>query len=145
MEEYDNDTTLQIELTPEAITPTRGSTEAAGYDLYSSESLIIQAKSHAKVSTGIKLKLPIGTYSRVAPWSGLSLKRINVAAGVIDLDHTEEIQVVLVNTCNFDFVVTTGDRIAQFILEHIANVDLEIVNSVGTSDRSDKGFGSTRK
>ena len=136
---------LQIELMPGATTPTRGSAAAAGYDLYANATLTIPAKQRSTVPTGIKLKLPTGTYGRIAPRSGLSLKRLDIAAGVIDRDYTGEIQVLLVNNSDFDFVVTTGDRIAQLVLERIAEVDLEIVDTIGTSARGEKGFGSTGK
>ena len=67
--------------------------------------------------TGIKVKLPISTYGHIAPRSGLSLKGINVAAGVIDRDYRGEVQVVLVNNSHTPLKVDIGDCIVQLIVE----------------------------
>jgi dUTP pyrophosphatase len=68
--------------------PTRGSALAAGYDLYrytlklvfirdidanrySAEKAVVPARGKAMVTTGISMAVPVGTYGRVAPRSGL--------------------------------------------------------------------------
>ena len=95
------------------------------------------------MSTGIKIKLPVGTYGRIAPRSGLATKGIDVAAGVIDWDYTGEIRVLLVNNSDIAFEVNIGDRIAQLIIERIATVKFETVKSLTDTERGEKGFGST--
>jgi dUTP pyrophosphatase len=76
--------------------PTRGSSGAVGYDLYSCEDVTIPRGERALVGTGVAIVLPVGTYGRVAPRSGLAVKHgINVGAGVIDPDYTGEIKVLL--------------------------------------------------
>ena len=136
------DSTLQVELLKGQL-PTRGSDQAAGLDLYACEDFTLRPHTRLLVSTGIKVKLPTGTYGRIAPRSGLSLKGIDVAAGVIDRDYTGEIRVLLVNNSDFDCVGKIGDRIAQLMIERIAAVDIEQVESIGQTARGDKGFGST--
>lgn len=54
-------------LTELAITPTRGSSHAAGYDLYSAYDLVIPASGKALVKTDIAVSIPDGCYGRVAP------------------------------------------------------------------------------
>lgn len=115
----------------------------AGLDLYACKDFNIPPRTRLLVPTGIKVKLPIGTYGRVAPRSGLSLKGIDVAAGVIDRDYTGEIRVLLVNNSDFNCIGKKGDRIAQLVIERIATVDIEQVDSIGQTARGDKGFGST--
>ena len=110
--------------------PTRGSDEAAGLELYANQNLTIPPHSRALVPTGIKIKLPMGTYGRIAPCSGLSLKGIDVAAGVVDRDFSGEINVVLVNNSATTFTVNTNEPIAQLVIERIAMVDVEIIESV---------------
>lgn len=78
------DSTLQVELDNGSKLPTRGSEDAAGLDLYASQSLTVKPKSRVLVPTGIKIQLPTGTYGRIAPRSGLSVKGIDIGAGVID-------------------------------------------------------------
>ena len=62
----DNHLLVQL-LSQNARVPTRGTTEAAGYDLYSAEHTIIAPQSRAKVSTEISILVTTGTYGRIAP------------------------------------------------------------------------------
>ena len=54
--------------------------------------------SQAIVHTGLAMAVPTGMYLRIAPRSSLSMKGINVGAGVVDNDFRGEIKVVLQNT-----------------------------------------------
>ena len=62
---------------PLAKIPTRGSAQAAGYDLYACEDALIPKGGRAVVQTGIHIALPEGHYGRVAPRSGLSMLQIS--------------------------------------------------------------------
>ena len=64
-------------------------------------------------------------------------------AGVIDRDYTGEIRVLLANSLDVEAQIKDGDRIAQLIVERIANVDVEIVDSLEETARGTQGFGST--
>jgi len=131
-------------LNQNATLPTRGSGGAVGYDLYSTEELVVPPAHRALVGTGIAIVLPVGVYGRVAPRSGLAVKHgIQVGAGVIDPDYTGEIKVVLFNHGDKDFEVKKGDRIAQLILERCETPEVEEVGEVKDTERGSKGFGST--
>ena len=106
--------------------PIRGSKGAAGYDLHAAEKCVIQANTRGVVKTGIAIEIPKGLYARIAPRSGLSVKKsIDVGAGVVDRDYRGEIGVVLINHSSKDFEVNVGDRIAQMILEQIKTPEVE--------------------
>ena len=58
---------FQVKLNYEdAQAPTRGSDEAAGYDLYSYESETVVPKQIKLIDTGISIRVPEGTYGRIA-------------------------------------------------------------------------------
>ena len=85
----DNHLLVQL-LSQNARVPTRGTVEAAGYDLYSAEHTVIPPHSRAKVSTEISILVTPGTYGRIAPRSGLAMKHsIDIAAGVLDADYSD--------------------------------------------------------
>jgi dUTP pyrophosphatase len=131
-------------LTHDAILPTRGSNDAAGYDLYSTDQIIIPPTHRALVGTSIAILMPDGVYGRVAPRSGLAVKHgIQVGAGVIDSDYTGEVRVVLFNHGDRDFEVKKGDRIAQLILEKCETPDVQEIGVLKETDRGAGGFGST--
>jgi dUTP pyrophosphatase len=124
--------------------PTRGSSGAAGYDLYSSEDTMIYPHGQCMVATGISIKVPSGTYGRVAPRSGLAVKfGIDVLAGVIDEDYRGEVKVILINHGDASFPIARGDRIAQLVLEQIQTPDVQHVVSLDETERGEGGFGST--
>ena len=131
-------------LNEHAIIPARGSVGAVGYDLYSSVDTCVALKNRTLVETGIAITLPPGTYGRVAPRSGLAVKKgIQVGAGVIDPDYTGEVKVLLFNDGEGDFVIKKGDRIAQLIIERCETPPIEEVDSLDATERGEGGFGST--
>ena len=128
----------------EAKTPTRGSAQAAGQDLYSVEERIVPARGQQVIDTGIAIAIPSEAYGRIAPRSGLAVKAaISVGAGVIDSDYHGSLKVLLVNNADNDFKVHKGDRIAQLIFEQILVNNLELVDDLDTTSRDTQGFGSS--
>ena len=124
--------------------PTRGTQYSAGYDLYSSEPVLIYRRKTGIIPTGISITLPEGTYGRIAPRSSLAARNgIDVGAGVIDQDYRGEIKVILFNHSNKDFEINEGDRIAQLIITPIVTPEIIQVDELNETERGDGGFGST--
>ena len=73
----------------------------------------------------------------------MSVKGIDVGAGVIDSSYRGEIKVLLINNSKENFVVNPGDRIAQLILERCSNAKIIVTDSLGFTSRGQNGFGST--
>eukprot|EP00586_Coscinodiscus_wailesii_P021084 CAMPEP_0172496128 /NCGR_PEP_ID=MMETSP1066-20121228/81867_1 /TAXON_ID=671091 /ORGANISM="Coscinodiscus wailesii, Strain CCMP2513" /LENGTH=269 /DNA_ID=CAMNT_0013268251 /DNA_START=215 /DNA_END=1024 /DNA_ORIENTATION=- len=131
-------------LSPTASLPTRGSPLSAGFDLASAEKKTVPAKGKAIVKTDLSIACPPGTYARIAPRSGLAVKKfIDTGAGVVDADYRGNVGVVLFNFSDEDFEVAVGDRIAQLILEQICMVDAVEVEDLEETLRGAGGFGST--
>src|SRR6056300_1466646 len=117
-------------LVQDATIPTRGSSGAVGYDLYSVDEVVVSPSQRALVGTGVAVILPMNVYGRVAPRSGLAVKHgIQVGAGVVDPDYRGEIK--------------EGDRIAQLVLERCETPDVREIESLDETDRGSGGFGST--
>ena len=126
-----------------AALPKRSTDGAAGYDLCASQNCIIPAGGKGLVHTRLAISFPAGLYARIAPRSGLALKKfIDVGAGVGDHDYRGEVGVVLFNHGDQNFEVNMGDRIAQLILEKIDTPPVEEVQCLGETVRGVGGFGS---
>lgn len=136
---------LQVKfLSESARAPTRGSPGAAGYDLYAAHETAIAPRGRAVVKTDISVALPEGTYARIAPRSGLAVKKgIQTGAGVVDYDYRGPVGVVLFNHSDEEFVAKAGDRIAQLILERIMTPPVVQVEELSDTVRGAGGFGST--
>jgi len=131
-------------LSDKATLPTRGSPLAAGYDLYSAEQKVVPAKGKALIDTQISIAVPLGTYGRVAPRSGLASKfMIDTGAGVIDADYRGIVFILLFNHSDNDFTVQVGDRVAQLIIEKIQTPEVVEVQDLEETLRGGGGFGST--
>jgi len=133
-----------LKLHPDAVLPTQGAPLDAGYDLTSVEQKEISPMERAVVPTGISMEIPEGFYGRVAPRSGLAVKKgIDVLAGVIDSGYRNEIGVVLINLGDTSVTLPTGTRVAQIIIEKCHEVEWNDVEELATSNRGQGGFGST--
>ena len=98
--------------------PIRATSESAGYDLAVAQPAVVPAHGKCLVKIGLAMALSPGCYGRVAPRSGLALKKsIDIGAVVIDFDYREEVGVILFNFGSEDIIVNMGDRIAQIILK----------------------------
>lgn len=143
-----NMATINISLVkPNAIVPTKGSLHSAGYDLYSTDAMIVSPHGRACIGIGIVVEIPEGYYGQIMPRSGLAVKYgIDTGAGVIDSDYRGEIRVIMFNNGDHPFEVSVGARIAQLIIIKIHESSNMVVNHVATltkTARSDSGFGST--
>ena len=137
-----------VKLEPGARAPERGSPGAIGYDLFAHlpryDKVEIHPGRHVLIDTGVSVRLPAGTYGRVAPRSGLAVKKgIDVLAGVIDPDYRGTIGVALMNNGPQSVTLVNGDKIAQLILEKAVLRTVTVVDSLDDTLRSDRGFGST--
>jgi len=131
-------------LNTDATLPIRGSPQSAGLDLSSSVDTVVPGKGKAIVKTGLSVACPPMTYARIAPRSGLAVKKfIDVGAGVVDADYRGEVGVVLFNFSDEDFVVAKGDRIAQLIIERIEMSTVVEVEDLDDTSRGAGGYGST--
>ena len=131
-----------MKLSDKAIIATKRSRFAAGHDIYALTDSLVPAKGQTMVETGIAIGLPEGTYGRLAARSGMASKTgIAVGGGVIDADYTREVKVILGNHGEADCVFKAGDRIAQLIVEKVANADAMEVDDLGITDRGKMGFG----
>ncbi|CAI5479582.1 unnamed protein product [Closterium sp. Yama58-4] len=142
---FDPELSLRVKkLSETAVLPKRGSASAAGYDLSSAHDITVPARGQALVKTDLAIAIPLGTYARVAPRSGLALKHsINVGGGVVDYDYRGNVGVILFNHSDKDFPVKVGDRVAQLILERIVTPDVVEVEELDETTRGAGGFGST--
>ena len=131
-----------------AIMPTRGSTDAAGYDLYTYESGDINPNETVKFHTGISMEIPKGFVGLVFARSGLGINHGIVPSncvGVIDSDYRGEIMVALHNHSNETYSVKENERVAQIVIVPFLSVEFNKVTELTNTERGVKGFGSTGK
>lgn len=142
--------TLKVELLSEdSKFPVYAYESDSGFDLFSTEEVILQPFGRALIPTGIKLSIPEEFEIQVRSKSGLAINQglmVLNSPGTVDSGYNGEIKVIMFNTNNISVVVSKGTKIAQAVLCPVVNgkyVNLVHVNEVNGGDRKDNGFGST--
>ena len=132
-------------LTDTAKLPKRGTDESIGFDVYLDETEVNIAPGQIKLlPTGISVKPPPNSYIRIAPRSGLTVKRhLHSLAGVVDPDYRGNITVVLQNFGSEPQVFKRGYKIAQPIVENALTPKIFEVDHLEETGRGTLGFGST--
>ena len=140
-------TTIKFQrLNASATLPTQAHPGDAGMDLVSIEAAEIAPGGRRLVHTGLAVEIPVGFEGQVRPRSGLALKNgITVlnAPGTIDAGYRGEIGVVLANFGEVPFKVEPGMRIAQLVIAAVAEVAIEVADTLSSSERGSGGYGST--
>ena len=132
-----------------AVVPTRGSKDAAGYDLYCASPSVVRIDSGVtvKISTGIQMEIPDGYVGLIFARIGIAVKkglRPANAVGVIDSDYRGEVIVALHNDSSETQYVEPRDRVAQLVLvEYLAPKIEEVVEDLSETERGEGGFGSS--
>lgn len=125
---------------------------AAGMDLMAfitgDEEIVIKPQETKLINTGLFIALPTGWEAQVRSRSGLAaMENVFVlnSPGTIDSDYRGEVRVILTNLGDKDFIVHTGDRIAQMVLNKVTKIKFYEVTNLDNTERGDGGFGSTGK
>ncbi|MBR4288080.1 MAG: dUTP diphosphatase [Clostridia bacterium] len=130
--------------------PAYGSAFSAGADLYAlceKEEVILPGETKL-IHTGIAMEIPEGYGGFIYARSGLATKSGLAPAnkvGVVDADYRGEIMVALHNHSSEARTVSSGDRIAQFVIAPFLKGDFYEAEALCDSERGVGGFGSTGK
>ncbi|NMC65414.1 MAG: dUTP diphosphatase [Acidobacteria bacterium] len=115
----------------------------AGLDLFSCQAMTIDPGETAAVPTGLQLAIPFGYAGLVWDKSGLALQGIHRLAGVVDAGYRGEVKIVLTNLSQTPFVITSGMKIAQLLIQPVEIPEPVEVETLDETRRGEAGFGST--
>ena len=141
---------IKVKLVREgAALPTRGSTGAAGLDLYAclEAPVALQPGGLYRIPTGVAIALPDrNTVGLIFVRSGLGVKHgiaPSNAVGVIDSDYRGELIVGLCNTGKETYLLSPGERFAQLVVMPVYETELTVTDDLGETERGTGRFGST--
>ena len=154
---YQNGRVLDTLLDPEYMGDT-------GFDIHCPQSMTVPAKS-------ISFKIPLGIHisAHIIHYSGMDINkktqssfelwprsscgsktplRLSNSIGLIDKQYRGEIMAIVDNLSDQDYHIEKGDRLFQLVAPGhlpILSVILDKEQELDTTDRGEKGFGSTGK
>jgi dUTP pyrophosphatase len=128
--------------------PAYQTSQSAGMDIRANlkEAVSLLPLERKLIPTGLFMEIPAGYEAQIRPRSGLALKHgITVlnSPGTIDADYRGEVQVLLVNLSDKEFIIEHGERIAQMVFARHEQAELHPTESLSSSERGTGGFGST--
>lgn len=128
--------------------PVYATEQSAGMDLRADidEPVVLHSMERRLIGTGLYMALPEGYEAQVRPRSGLALKHgvtVLNSPGTIDADYRGEIKVLLVNLSSDDFVVNSGERIAQMVIARHEQAVFAVVGELDDTERGEGGYGHT--
>lgn len=144
--------------------PSKGSKEAAGFDLYVPSDFVITPGRNI-VLLDFAMSLDPGKHAHIRPRSGFSAKgmegyRLNVdfengyepvarrfnadvIQGTVDSDYRNTVGVIVKSLESEPFLVEAGTRIAQMVILAHSDEDIELTDELNETERGKGGFGST--
>lgn len=139
-----NTSTIKVQrLSLEAKLPTRANSSDAGLDLYASEDCSIAPYCQASISTGIKMAIPEGYAGLIWDKSGLASQGFKTMGGVIDAGYRGEIKVVFKNLSEDIYNITSGQKIAQLLIQKVETPEVEEGIIDDETERQAGSFGSS--
>ena len=133
-----------VKFSKDVICPTKGSVNAAGFDFYSVEDVIIPPSNGRIVQTNVGFKIPRVYFRKVHARSSFGTQFKDVGSGVIDSDYRGRIVVVFFNFFYRTFDINEGCCFAQTIYPKIATPTLTEVSTFDDgTDRNFRAFGSS--
>lgn len=130
-----------------AHSPIKAHAADACYDLRASSEEEVLNGGTATVRTDLAIRIPTGHVGLIMSRSGLASKHgvfVLNAPGIIDAEYSGEIKIVLGNMGKNVYLVERGDKIAQFMMLPLMQLNLlRGDNMVWSGVRGDRGFGSS--
>lgn len=130
-------------LREDAVIPTRGSAQAAGLDLYSTEHFVLPPGEKHLFKLGLAMAIPREAVAEIWPRSKLANEYgIDTLAGVVDSDYRGEVGVILINHGSEPVEFKPQDRIAQMLIKPVSLQYPIKVESLDETERGAEGIHS---
>ena len=128
------------------IMPNKGTNGAGAFDIFMPENGCADAIANKMVGLGFAAEVPQGHVALIFPRSGVGAKHgveLNNTCGVIDSDYRGEWKAAVRTKNGLPYFWVSGERVLQFLIVPVTDVQLELVEELETTERGSGGFGSS--
>jgi dUTP pyrophosphatase len=121
-----------------------------GYDMRCRKTQVIPSKCFWQVEVGVegsalRVAIPKRYWGFIMGRSGMLREGLIVSSTPIDSGYRGPLYVFVYNTNDRDVVLGEDERIAQLVLVKSFTPPLQITGTLPSSERGERGFGSTGK
>jgi len=127
------------------IMPNKETEQSGGFDIYMPKDGNVNGESQL-IGLGFAAAVPNGHVALLLPRSSTGAKfalELNNTCGIIDADYRGEWKAALRTKNGIPYAWNTGDRVLQFLIVPVAQITLELVDSLDSTSRGVGGFGSS--
>ena len=113
---------------------------------YTDTDVLLKPMERKLIPTGLYIELPDGYEAQLRPRSGMAFKHgitLPNTPATIDSDYRGEIKVAVINLSTDEFVIKSGDRIAQMVIAKYEKATWALTDSLTETKRGEGGFGHT--
>ena len=117
---------------------------SAGMDVRANikEPITLKSLERILIPTGLKVAIPDRPRSGLAIKHGITMLN---TPGTVDSDYRGELKVIVVNLSNEAYTIEPNERIGQFVLNKIEQIEFIEVEELDSTERGEGGFGHTGK
>lgn len=129
------------------IMPKKSTQGAGAFDIFMPENGCAD-RTTSLYGLGFSAAVPSGYVALIFPRSGVGAKHgveLTNTCGVIDSDYRGEWKAAIRTKNGLPYFWVTGDRVLQFLVVPVADVQLQLVEELDVTERSPEGFGSSGK
>jgi dUTP pyrophosphatase len=125
--------------------PVRATSQAAGWDCYSTTDGEVWPGQTKLVPLGFAIELPEGWCARIKQRSSMFKLGLITNDSPVDSDYRGQLFALVNNTSRETWRYSKGDRICQLLFERVPDVSWVTVPELGETERGAGGWGSTGK
>lgn len=126
------------------VTPTKGHSTDAGYDIYSPFTFIVEGHDFSdRINLGVAFEIPEGYVGIISERSSQGKIGISTVGNIVDHGYTGNVHVTLINNQAGPIQINKGDRICQLLLVKIGMEPLNEVTEFVQTERGEGAHGST--
>lgn len=132
---------------PNFIMPVKATGGSGAFDIYMPEAGYANGSSQL-IGLGFAAKVPDNHVALLLPRSGCGSKHgveLNNTCGVIDSDYLGEWKAAIKTKSGLYYQWEAGERVLQFLIVPVAQVNLMLVDYLEATERGEGGFGSSGK
>lgn len=133
-------------LHPNFMMPVKATSGSGAFDTYMPRAGYVSGNQVKMIGLGFAAEVPKDHVALLMPRSSVGAKHgleLNNTVGVIDSDYRGEWKVALRTKSGAPFHWADDERLIQFLIVPVANVQLELADELDDTDRGTGGFGST--
>ena len=133
-------------LNKSAILPQYAHDDDAGFDLFTTEKVILKPREFKLIPLGIAAEIPVGYFISLRDKSGLAAKYgLHVLGGVIDSGYRGEWLTNIINLGKANYTFQKGEKIVQGVLQPAPQAKITLAKKLSKTARGKGGYGSTGK